>query len=64
MQYGNWRKSSRSADGGQCVEVREATDGSAAQVRDTKDREGGTLTFTGPQWTGFVKAVRSSTFVA
>ncbi|WP_329109549.1 DUF397 domain-containing protein [Micromonospora sp. NBC_01699] len=49
-----WRKSSRSnANGGACVEV---ADNLAAivLVRDTKDRDGGTLTFGPEAWRAFV----------
>ncbi|WP_190819728.1 DUF397 domain-containing protein [Saccharopolyspora pogona] len=37
-----WRKSSRSASGGNCVEVGFAPD--AIGIRDSKDRDGGRLT--------------------
>jgi hypothetical protein len=45
---GNWRKSSRSGQDGDCVEA-----GSAAGmvfVRDTADRAGPVLVFTAGQW--------------
>jgi hypothetical protein len=51
-----WRTSSYSSgDGGQCVEVA-ASDGVA--VRDTKDRDGGTLTFTADAWAAFTASLR------
>ena len=44
-----WRKSSYSdANGGQCAEV--ASGGGAIAVRDSTDRDGGTLTFTADAW--------------
>ena len=47
-----WRKSTYSStDGGQCVEV--GKDG-VILVRDTTDRDGGTLTFSAETWQTFV----------
>ena len=51
-----WRKSSYSGDnGGECVEV--ATTG-AIVVRDTTDRNGTVLTFSGDAWRAFTKAIK------
>lgn len=47
-----WIKSSRSGNNGQCVEVRHRDD--AIDVRDSKDPDGPTLTFTGTEWTAFL----------
>ncbi|WP_433127891.1 DUF397 domain-containing protein [Micromonospora sp. CA-240977] len=49
-----WRKSTRSSsNGGACVEVADNLPG-VVLVRDTKDRDGGTLTFGPAAWAGFV----------
>lgn len=51
-----WRKSSYSTNGGQdCVEV--AGDG-AILVRDTTDRDGGTLVFSADAWASFVSGIK------
>jgi hypothetical protein len=53
----DWRKSSFSgANGGACVETA-ATDG-AILVRDTTDRDGGTLAFTAQAWGRFTAALK------
>jgi hypothetical protein len=51
-----WRKSSRS-DGGTCVEVADNLPGRVL-VRDTKDRDGGTLAFAPAAWSTFVHGVK------
>lgn len=50
-----WRKSSYSTNGGECVEV--ALDHTVL-VRDTKDREGGTLTASAPTWRELLSRLR------
>ncbi|MEV0697183.1 MULTISPECIES: DUF397 domain-containing protein [Saccharopolyspora] len=56
----NWRTSSRSKSGGQCVEVgRVALD---AAVRDSKDRAAGYFTATRAQWSAFIAAVKDDRF--
>jgi hypothetical protein len=53
-----WRKSSRSNGyGGDCVEV--AITREFVGVRDTKDRDGGTLTLARPLWTSFVTGLKT-----
>lgn len=53
----NWRKSSYSdANGGQCVET--ASDTGVLLVRDTTDRDGGTLTFTASAWRAFAEQLK------
>ena len=52
-----WRKSSYSgANGGSCVET--ASDTGAVVVRDTTDRDGGTLAFTARAWQAFTATLR------
>ena len=48
-----WRKSSHSGSGHECVEV--APGRELVGVRDTKDRDGGTLVFSRRQWDAFVQ---------
>ena len=57
-----WRKSSRSSGGGNCVEVAPADDANVVGVRDTKNRDGGTLQFGAAAWTAFVDGVRAGEF--
>jgi hypothetical protein len=53
----NWRKSSYSNDsGGDCLET--AGDGSLITVRDTKDREGPTLTIPAAIWQRFTTSLK------
>jgi hypothetical protein len=57
-----WRKSSYSSNnGGQCVEVARNLPGAVA-VRDTKDRDGGTLILTPEQWRGLLRGVKAGEF--
>ncbi|MFI6453982.1 DUF397 domain-containing protein [Streptosporangium amethystogenes] len=52
-----WRKSSLSADGPSCVEM--AFVGNDVAVRDTKNRDGGTLIFRRNDWTTFVNGIKN-----
>jgi Domain of unknown function (DUF397) len=53
----SFRKSSYSANGGSdCVEVGQVTE--VIGVRDTTDRDGGTLGFTAEAWQAFLETIR------
>ena len=53
-----WRTSSySSANGGNCVEVASNLPGVVA-VRDSKDREGPPLAFSGRAWSAFTQAIK------
>jgi hypothetical protein len=52
-----WRTSSYTGNGGgNCVEVADA--GSAVMIRDTKDRDAGTLSFTAQAWQAFTGSLK------
>lgn len=58
LQRAVWRKSTYSGGDGDCVEV--ATNlPSIVAVRDSKDRNGPTLTFTPEDWKDFLTALRT-----
>jgi len=67
LDRATWRKSSRSAESGSCVEVatvagsKEESDQVIA-VRDSKDRQGPVLIFTPDEWTAFTAGVRDGEF--
>jgi hypothetical protein len=53
----DWRKSTYSeGNGGSCVETASGDD--MVLVRDTTDRDGGTLTFTAGAWRGFTRCLQ------
>ncbi|MBG0565805.1 DUF397 domain-containing protein [Actinoplanes aureus] len=56
-----WHKSRRSGAEGNCVEVADNLPHVVA-VRDTKDREGGTLTFPPEVWSAFIDDVKAGRF--
>lgn len=57
----SWRKSSLSAyNDNNCVEV--APCAAVVAVRDTKDREGGTLAIPASAWDAFVGAAKGAAF--
>ncbi|GLW20801.1 hypothetical protein Mame01_08440 [Microbispora amethystogenes] len=56
-----FRKSSFSGGGNNCVEVATALPGLVA-VRDSKDRSGPVLTFTPSEWSAFIAGVKSGEF--
>ncbi|WFE54155.1 DUF397 domain-containing protein [Micromonospora sp. WMMD1155] len=58
MTGARWRKSTRSGgNGGDCVEVADNLPG-VVLVRDTKDRDGGTLAVSPASWRRFVALIR------
>lgn len=56
----NWRKSTRSGDNGQCVEVRRIDD--TVEVRDTKDRTKPAHAYTLAEWEAFIGAAKAGEF--
>ncbi|MFF0154098.1 DUF397 domain-containing protein [Micromonospora sp. NPDC005203] len=57
VRDGVWRTSTRSGGEGNCVEVAGFAD--AVAVRDSKDRQGPTLTFTPSVWAAFIASTRT-----
>ncbi|MBA0125080.1 DUF397 domain-containing protein [Haloechinothrix sp. YIM 98757] len=53
-----WRKPSRSQNTSNCVEL--ALDPARARVRDTKDRDGGTLDVPFSAWSAFTEQLRQA----
>ncbi len=51
-----WRKSSYSGGGNNCVEVAQVKD--ACAVRDSKDTNGGRLTFGADAWKAFISSLK------
>ncbi|MEV0391768.1 DUF397 domain-containing protein [Polymorphospora rubra] len=58
--FTDWRKSTRSGGGDNCVEV--ATENGTIGIRDSKDPTGPILTFTRTEWAAFLAGVRSRSF--
>lgn len=60
MMAPQWRKSTRSGgNGGACIEVADNMPG-IVLVRDTKDRDSGTLRFTPDTWQSFVDLAKEA----
>ena len=58
MDNPEYRKSSYSSAQGNCVEVATLPDGTHL-VRDTKNRDGGTLQFTAEEWRAFTDEIKA-----
>lgn len=54
----DWRKSTRSNAGGNCVEVGFTPDATQTGIRDTKDRSYGTLSVSSDVWSAFLSTVK------
>jgi hypothetical protein len=54
----DWRKASYSNGSGNCVEAANAA--RVVMVRDTTDRDGGTLAFSADAWRAFATAIKHS----
>lgn len=61
LTHAEWRKSSYSANGVNCVEVATNLCGIVA-VRDSKDRDGPVLTFDRTEWEAFAAGAAAGEF--
>jgi len=57
LSHALWRKSTYSGGNGSCVEI--AGLGTAAAVRDSKDRNGPKLIFAADEWRSFVESIKA-----
>lgn len=57
MERNVWRKSSRSGNNGQCVEVRDR--GAQVDVRDSKAPTAGMLSFDPAAWSAFTGSLKA-----
>lgn len=55
-----WRKSSHSSAGQDCVEFRCVDDG--VQIRNSKRPDAGTIHYTNSEWTAFIAGVKNGEF--
>ncbi|SDK22903.1 protein of unknown function [Actinopolyspora mzabensis] len=60
LSRATWRTSSRSGNGGNCVEV--AMTSEVVGVRDSKDRAAGHFAAAPAQWSAFIDAVKTNRF--
>jgi hypothetical protein len=56
--YADWRKASHSNGQGQCVET--ASRAGVVAVRDTTNRDGGTLAFSAQAWHSFAAKLKGA----
>jgi uncharacterized protein DUF397 len=56
-----WRRSSRSYGGGNCIEAA-PHQGALIDIRDSKNPDGAVLRFASAEWNAFVAGVRSGAF--
>lgn len=61
LHEARWRKSSRSGNGGNCVEVADNLPDIIA-IRDSKNPDGPALVFTRSRWQTFLAGIKGGTF--
>jgi hypothetical protein len=66
VEVGVWRKASHSTANGNCVEVAATRDQAGTDVlclvRDSKDRDSGSLAFTPTAWRAFTACIKNGVF--
>lgn len=64
LRHAVWHKSTRSGNGGDCVEVADnlVAEHGAVLVRDSKDPTGPCLCFAPTEWTTFVASAKAGAF--